>query len=171
MLEGGSMEKVCISCGKTKKIDDFYKHNQMRDGHLNKCIDCVVEYQRERRVKNLDKIRAYDRNRKNKKDRTDMQKLRKEQLKIQNPDLYAEKERDRTKKYRDKHKEKYRAHYLVAKYVLKGILVNPRLCQKCGSKGRVEAHHDDYSKPLDVLWLCPPCHALRHIEMRTGKKE
>jgi hypothetical protein len=33
--------KKCFKCGEVKSIDLFYKHNQMLDGHLNKCIDCT----------------------------------------------------------------------------------------------------------------------------------
>lgn len=32
--------KKCFKCGIEKPLDDFYKHPQMKDGHVNKCIDC-----------------------------------------------------------------------------------------------------------------------------------
>jgi hypothetical protein len=35
-------------------------------------------------------------------------------------------------------------------------------CETCGSTTRVNGHHHDYSKPLEVRWLCPPCHAAEH---------
>lgn len=34
-------------------------------------------------------------------------------------------------------------------------------CTKCDAPN-AHAHHHDYSKPLDVIWLCPPCHGLEH---------
>jgi hypothetical protein len=35
------MEKKCFKCGEIKSLNDFYKHNGMKDGHLNKCISCT----------------------------------------------------------------------------------------------------------------------------------
>jgi hypothetical protein len=36
-------------------------------------------------------------------------------------------------------------------------------CEVCGALS-VEAHHDDYSKPLEVRWLCRAHHAAHHRE-------
>jgi len=35
--------KKCIRCGINKELNDFYAHPKMRDGHLNKCVECCKE--------------------------------------------------------------------------------------------------------------------------------
>lgn len=39
-----------------------------------------------------------------------------------------------------------------------GRLVRPDHCVKCGLVCKPEAHHPDYDKPLEVVWLCRVCH-------------
>ncbi len=56
--------------------------------------------------------------------------------------------------------ERKRCLSLVSRAVKDGRLLRGN-CEECGS-GKTEAHHDDYSKPLDVRWLCQPCHQARH---------
>lgn len=43
-----------------------------------------------------------------------------------------------------------------------GHLVRPESCEACKKMGRIHGHHEDYSKPLDVIWLCVQCHMARH---------
>jgi hypothetical protein len=38
---------------------------------------------------------------------------------------------------------------------------------RCGEP-KVHAHHEDYSRPLDVTWLCQKCHVQRHVELGWG---
>jgi hypothetical protein len=45
----------------------------------------------------------------------------------------------------------------------KGYIIRPKKCEKCNSDSKLEAHHHDYEKPLDVLWLCRNCHVRLHM--------
>ena len=50
------------------------------------------------------------------------------------------------------------AHGKVANALRTGSLVRPSNCERCGRHIKVDAHHADYAKPLDVQWLCRSCH-------------
>jgi hypothetical protein len=71
----------------------------------------------------------------------------------------AERRYQRPRSVDDAHKS--RARTLLNRAVAKGLI--ERLpCERCGHDERVEAHHSDYSRPLDVNWLCKLCHEAVH---------
>ena len=67
-------------------------------------------------------------------------------------------QRNNTITQRTKYPEKYSARHKVRSAVKKGILVKTA-CVFCENK-KVQAHHSDYKKPLEVIWLCGRCHTL-----------
>lgn len=62
--------------------------------------------------------------------------------------------------YRRSHREKHLAHKAVQTAVARGKMIR-QACQVCGVKN-AHAHHRDYSKPLDVEWLCKTHHEETH---------
>lgn len=118
-------------------MDMFYKHPQMPDGRVNKCKECNKKDVRDNRNKNIDYYRSYDRERGSRQD--------KEYLKI----------------YRKGNPIKNRCRMLV-NYALKVGQLIKQPCEVCRSKSSVHAHHDDYSKPLDIRWMCCICHNAWH---------
>lgn len=55
-----------------------------------------------------------------------------------------------------------------------GVLIKPEVCYGCGcsnTEHRIEAHHHDYAKPLEVIWLCTPCHRRMDAERRIRNGE
>ena len=79
-------------------------------------------------------------------------------------------DRHRAGKTQDQ-QEKARARSAVQIAVAAGRLIR-RTCEHvdwrnrvCGQPG-THAHHEDYSQPLEVVWLCPSHHASRHYELR-----
>jgi hypothetical protein len=55
-----------------------------------------------------------------------------------------------------------KARKAVSRAVETGKLLRPAYCEACGLPTNVQGHHDDYTKPLDVRWVCDDCHQLIH---------
>jgi len=62
--------------------------------------------------------------------------------------------------------EKRRAHWTVHNAIRDGRLMKEP-CEVCGVE-KTDAHHDDYSKPLEVRWLCRKHHGERHRKYLSG---
>jgi hypothetical protein len=77
-------------------------------------------------------------------------------------------ERERKARWRAAHPDKARrlreANHAIEMAVVRGILVRPSCCEKCGVTCTPEGHHKEYSRAgwLDVNWLCRECHSLTH---------
>lgn len=65
------------------------------------------------------------------------------------------------KRYRLRHPDRVDAHRAVWNAKRRGKLT-PGECEVCGTTIEVEAHHDDYGKPLVVRWLCRKHHRAEH---------
>lgn len=70
--------------------------------------------------------------------------------------------------YRTTHPERRRATRLIQKHISTGKLTR-QPCEVCGVE-KTQAHHDDYSKPLDVRWLCRNHHMQHHAELRRQQR-
>lgn len=62
----------------------------------------------------------------------------------------------------EKHKEKQKAREMLNWHVNSGKVKKPDTCENCNVKDIIQGHHPDYSKPLEVMWLCTPCHSRQH---------
>ena len=140
--------KICRRCGENKSVDDYYKHDQMADGHLNICKECIKKSANEHRQKNIYKIRAYD------VARGKLPARKKKRSEI------ASKRRREVFGYQ-------KGHNAVIRAIRKGKLERSNTCQVCGKQGKTEGHHDNYSESLHVVWLCVECHRQYH----RGKTE
>lgn len=54
---------------------------------------------------------------------------------------------------------KQQARNAVNNEIRMGRMVRPATCSICESTGKIQGHHEDYSKPLEVIWACRSCHA------------
>ena len=136
--------KTCFKCKTVKLLNEFYKHSAMGDGHLNKCKECNKKDALEHRLKNIEKVREYDKRRAKLPDRIKLA------LRV-------------NQEWRVADKRRTQCHNAVARAIRNNEL-SPMPCVRCGELKSL-AHHEDYNKPLDVMWLCQPCHKQRHKEM------
>lgn len=62
-----------------------------------------------------------------------------------------------------------RAIALSSSAAREGAIEKPAECSRCGDRPRkLQGHHESYARPLDVIWLCIPCHRVRHIEINRA---
>ena len=133
----------CGICKDFKPYEDFYKNKRTLLGITAECKKCHIKQSKELR----DKDKTRERNREY------MERERKK-----NPQKFRERERNRIRP-KD---EKYKARRELNNAVKRGEIIKPNNCQICGKETRLTAHHEDYSKPLDVMWLCYKCHGKLH---------
>ncbi len=81
---------------------------------------------------------------------------------VANPEKVRERMRAARLRRGEEYQEKRRARDQVKESLLYGRLTKGP-CEHADSncRGRIEAHHDDYSRPLEVRWLCHAHH--RHL--------
>jgi hypothetical protein len=72
-----------------------------------------------------------------------------------------------TNKARLKHREKWEARKRVVKAIRDGELEKKDKCEQCNLKKKLQGHHEDYSKPLEIVWLCSSCHAAADIKVKN----
>jgi hypothetical protein len=136
----------CTKCGRRKPITAFPPHKRCRRGRNTQCRDCINAYHRAYHRRHLDRCRA---------------KYRR---------FYRRhKERVARREERLDRQAKNDIRQLVRLAVRTGLLEKPDRCEQCGARPpphRLHAHHPDYSRPLDVRWLCSLCHGQEHRRLR-----
>ena len=80
--------------------------------------------------------------------------------------------------YRDGQRADDIAQNLVETAISQGVMQRKTHCENCGSTGTfkdgrtsIQAHHDDYNKPLEVRWLCQKCHHKWHKANTPKRRE
>ena len=135
--------KKCKLCLKDKNDSEYYFQNKKTGTLLGKCKDCIKLKVRSNRLNNIDYYRKYDRDRGNRQ----------------------------TAYYLSEHRKKYpmqtKAQRKVAYEISKGN-IKEEPCEICHSKNSIHAHHDDYSNPLKIRWLCAGCHKQWHRDNGEG---
>lgn len=130
--------KKCFRCGQEKELAEFYRHPQMADGYLGKCKECTKCDVRENYEKRREYYLEYDRRRYK-----------------ENPGR-----REGIKGSQKCHPKHEWARKTLRNAIARGKM-HKKPCEVCG-ESKVDAHHSDYSKPLQVHWLCRKHHMEYH---------
>lgn len=149
--------KSCVKCGlEASAIEGFYANDKT-------CKECRKSLVRKNRASKIDYYREYDKKRACRPDRV---KARKEYAKT--PEGKVSSLRAKLN-WAVKNLEKRNANRKVNNAIKNGKLEKSYVCSVCGACGvKIHGHHDDYSKPLEVRWLCSPCHRKWHKENGPG---
>ncbi len=155
------MVKICTRCGLEKSMSEFRKNRMNKDGLQRWCKICMKTYQAaywQAHKEELDDCR--------KSYRADHKE---EMANYQRAYLQTESGRTTHKRYRQNHSEKIKAHQAVHIVTRNGSLKRSVFCETCGLPTKTHGHHADYTKPLEVEWLCRKCHVKVHNKRRKEK--
>lgn len=138
----------CKYCGQLKPESEFYQYSK------SKCKQCqiseVKKYYQQNKEVILKKAKEFRKT--HKRDRGEK---------------YYEKY---IKSWQDSHPEAVEAKRKFNYLIRYGYIQKEETCAICGSNGNIHAHHPDYSKPLEVIWLCASCHKRLHSGIQVYSK-
>lgn len=152
----------CISCKKSPPETSFYSQGYYKNS--SKCSSCW---------------RLKWRNREKSPSRKAYQKVWRSQPHIvaryrdrnskyyikwykENGRSYSEAVIESVRRYYEEHPEAIKAQHKLRREIKKGNIIRPTICSHCERQAKISAHHEDYNKPLEVLWLCSSCHKRKH---------
>lgn len=136
------LTKICNKCSLEKDLSVF--RVRQNGNPRNICKMCEREYGRRHYWKNHDRLLQ------------------------QAKDYQATPRGQRNRKeFKKKNYIAEKASERVRQAVRLGKLSRPNVCEACGVvTDIIEGHHPDYDRPMEVVWLCRPCHNRLHVELR-----
>ena len=161
-LNSRNMCKKCYSKKYYEENRDYFKEHEKKYREENK--EVIREYKKKWREENKDYVKEKD-----KKWREENRDYLKEYEK-----KYREENRDYIKEYSKIYSkynsEKIKAHNIIKYAIQTGKIIKPTICEHCKKEfpiKDIDGHHPDYSKPLEVIWLCKSCHKILHVNLRV----
>lgn len=136
------MQRLCKTCQQEKPLEDFRLDARKLYGRGYQCYECSHEWGRQYRVRAGDHIRQREK-------------------------VYAHSAKGKAcyRRYRQRTPVdpiKRKAMTMVRQHLTR------QPCEICGEQ-RSHGHHDDYTQPLQVVWLCALHHVARHKRMREDQ--
>lgn len=145
------MIRTCNICGITNATAEFYA------GVTSRCKSCHRAKVKQNRQDKADYYKTYDAIR-----FQNDPKVRERHRRYQATDKGKASMLQSRLKWLEANQDKRAAHVLLGNAVRDGRVMKPKSCQICAAGGRIDGHHDDYTKPLDVIWCCRKCHIEIH---------
>lgn len=179
--------KRCPKCDKVKPVSQFYKAVAKVDGYRTICKVCdknsAVQYRNKIADREFEDIQPTGKKRccmckrnlpvgEFNYARSNYDGLASHcrecgrEYKLQHYEQYYGEYYERSRQYRREKPERHRAYSIVEEAIKNGELIRPDVCSKCGKNDDIVAHHDNYSRPLDVVWLCISCDRQLHADLR-----
>ena len=143
---------MCRQCFATKSLTEFSKAKSRPLGIRDWCRACVHAYATTASQRAKDRARHRER--------------------MTNPE-----KQEQRRAYFQAYAREYRKNPIYQRQRDARLIINllrrhgwlkPQPCQECGDT-KVQAHHPDYDRPLDVIWLCRPCHVLEHHPLPVSR--
>lgn len=151
-IENGVELFICSTCKNFFSKEDFYKNKRTILGITSECKKCFSA--------TSIRTRSIENSRKLNREHMDRYKIKKSD-EIKKKDRIRSKLKNKTPKVICRNE--------LNNAVKKGYVIKPKYCTECGGDKNIQGHHEDYSKPLNVIWLCSMCHAKRHHKKVTVK--
>ncbi len=135
------MDRICYVCNIRKDIS-LFPVDKKKGGYSYRCFECENKLKLEKKRHYADYNQKY------------LKEYKKEYV------VGTDRARKYQENYRDRgNQDKILARKLVNNAIKSGVL-KPLPCCICGKKA--QAHHEDYSKPLEVIWFCKQHHEEHH---------
>lgn len=147
----------CTLCARELPRSDFYFRKA--NGHIiQPCKQCAKTYSRLWGKANPEKLAVLKKSYHNRRGK-DLRAGQLRRARAANPEKYKAINQKWFNANRQRIYTANRAGRAVRKAIQEGLLHRPDTCEKCGRTNcKIEASHDDYTKPLEVEWLCVRCH-------------
>jgi hypothetical protein len=151
--DSAPLYKTCSQCCINQPLENYYRSKENVDGHRHDCKRCVgfrtSKYRREHPGSGILSAKIWKGN-------------------------HHDKIKVVSERYRRLHPQAVECARLVRVNVLGNRLAKPNICSCCGHSfeiRHIHGHHRDYSKPLDVTWLCHWCHIALHRGTKSSQQK
>lgn len=155
---------VCLTCKQSKPFNEFYIEKKTVLGIFKHCKECCKIRMRENRQKKLNEYQRYDR------ERSILPHRRKDSAERRVKYVKSGLANEWGNAWKKRNPEKVAAEQALSYAIKTRKIRKGTVCKRCNTLKRIQAHHEDYSKPLEVIWLCVRCHGARHREINEERR-